>query len=178
MPEHPNPPASATLELVGERRTRVDAGDLADLPFRRRTVELVCATGRRDAATWGGVPVPDLLAVGDAPQATTHLVIGTPEGYNACVGVEAALDGLLAWSKDGRPLVETEPYATRFVSPGVDGARFVKGVSRIEAVALSADEDPADYESIDTESPDVGAGSGEVEAASAEKDAESPEVER
>ena len=153
-PDHPDPPSAAELDLVGQRRTRVDADDLASLPVRRRTVEMVCSTGRRDAATWGGAPLPDLLSLGTLPPTTTHLVVGTGDGYAACVGVEAALSGLLAWTREGRLLAEATPYVTRFVAPGVDGVRFVKGVARIEAVALSAGEDPADYESLDTDSPD------------------------
>lgn len=154
-PEHARPPADVSIELVGERRTRVDAGDLADLPFERRTVEIACASGSRYVSTWGGVAIPDLLSVGTVPPATTHLVIEATDGHTACVGVEEAVDGVFAWSCDGRPLGEDHSYANRFVSPAVDGVRTVKGVCRIEAVALSPDDRPGDFETRATETPDL-----------------------
>lgn len=154
-PEHETPPTDVTIELDDENRTEVDADDLAELPFRRRSVEFVCTTGRRETATWGGAPFADLLSFGEVPPATTHLVIETADGYAACVEVEAVLDGLLAWSRDGRRIADENPYATRFVSPAVDGVRFVKGVARVEPVTLSRDEDPADYETVGSESSDA-----------------------
>lgn len=154
-PERTRPPADASVELVGERRTRVDAGDLADLPFERRAVEIACASGSRYVSTWVGVAIPDLLSVGTVPPATTHLVFESPDGHAACVGVEEAVEGLLAWSCDGRPLADDHSYANRFVSPAVAGVRTVKGVCRIEAVALSPDDRPGDFETRATETPDL-----------------------
>lgn len=154
-PEHTRPPADAAVELVGEHRTRVGAEDLAALPNQCRTVEIACASGSRHVSNWGGVAIPDLLSAGEVPAATTHLVIESTDGHTVCVGVEGAVAGLLAWARDGRPLVDEYPYANRFVSPDVDGARTVKAVRRIETIALSADERPGDFETLATETPEM-----------------------
>lgn len=152
--EHARPPADASVELVGDRRTRFGAGDLDDLPFERRAVEITCASGSRYVSTWGGVAIPDLLSVGTVPPSTTHLVVESSDGHAACVGVEEAFEGLLAWSCDDRPLADDHSYANRFVSPAVAGVRTVKGVCRIEAVALSPADRPGDFETRATETPD------------------------
>lgn len=153
--ERVQPHRNAGFELVGEHASRFDADDLGELPFRRRSVEIVCSSGSRHVSAWGGVPIADLLASGEVPLKTTHLVIESSDGFTACVGVDAAAEGLLAWSRDGSPLGEDHPYANRFVSPAVDGAKTIKGVERLQAIALSPNEEPEDYESLSTESPEM-----------------------
>ena len=154
-PHEARPRAGAAIELVGERSVQVGPREFETLPTEHRTVEIACASGSRHASTWGGVSIPDLLSVGAVPSATTHLVVEATDGHAACIGVEDAVEGLLALSRDGRPLAEDHPYDNRFVSPDVDGVRAVKGVARIEAVALAPDERPGDFETITTESPEM-----------------------
>lgn len=156
MTQQNSPRATTSVELVGERVTRVGPDEFAGLPTARRTVEIVCASGSRHRSTWGGVAIPDLLSLGDAPSATTHLVFEARDGHAACVGVEGTAAGLLAFSRDGRPLAEDHAYENRFVSPDVDGARTVKGVERIEAVVLAPGERPEEFEALTTETPEMG----------------------
>jgi DMSO/TMAO reductase YedYZ molybdopterin-dependent catalytic subunit len=98
--------------------------------------------------------VGDLLDGASPPAETTHLVFESDSGYAACVPVSDALGGLVAVERDGDALAESESYATRFVAPGVDGARFVKGVERVRAVALPAEADATEYENLDLDSPE------------------------
>jgi DMSO/TMAO reductase YedYZ molybdopterin-dependent catalytic subunit len=134
------------IRLVGTRTTTLDGTDLAALEHRSREIEIVCATGDRFTERWRGVPVPILLESAAAPPETTHLLVDSRDGLRACIAVEDALEGLLAVAKGGRPLSAAGDHATRFVAPGVDGVRTVKGVGRIEAATLAPGEDPESYE--------------------------------
>ncbi|MFU8869396.1 molybdopterin-dependent oxidoreductase [Natronococcus sp.] len=134
------------IRLVGTREMLLDGDDFAALEHRSREIEIVCATGDRFTERWRGVPIPALLESAAAPPETTHLLVDSRDGLRACVAVEDALEGLLAVAKGGRQLSETADYATRFVAPGVDGVRTVKGVARVEAATLAPGEDPESYE--------------------------------
>ncbi|AGB39090.1 molybdopterin-dependent oxidoreductase [Natronococcus occultus] len=143
------PPASVLerpIRLVGSRDRRLEATDFAALERASREIEIVCATGDRFTARWSGVPIPSLLEIVAAPPETTHLLVDSRDGLRACVSVEDALEGLLAVTKDGRPLSESDDCATRFVAPGIDGVRTVKGVARIETTTLAPGVDPEDRE--------------------------------
>ncbi|ELY55168.1 molybdopterin-dependent oxidoreductase [Natronococcus jeotgali] len=142
----PEPALERPIRLVGSRQRRLEGADLAALERTSREIEIVCATGDRFVERWRGVPIPSLLEVAEAPPETTHLLVDARDGLRACVPVETALEGLLAVAKGGRPLAEDGEYATRFVAPGVDGVRTVKGVARIETTALAPGVDPEDRE--------------------------------
>lgn len=135
--------------MVGDRAVSVpaDLGEFgaesgvesatADWSFR-------CASGDEIAGPWTGVPVTDLLDAAGAPDATTHVAVTGADGYRACVPIAAALDGLLAYRRDGAAC----EGAPRFVAPGVAGVRTVKRVARIEALALSPGADAEDREDL------------------------------
>jgi DMSO/TMAO reductase YedYZ molybdopterin-dependent catalytic subunit len=103
---------------------------------------------------WTGVPVADLLSRVAAPDGTTHLRVDGGDGYRACIPVAAALDGLVAYARDGVALARTGPYATRFVARDVDGARLVKGPRRIETLVLAPDDDPEQAERLTLDDPE------------------------
>jgi len=148
------PTADWGITVVGERQHTVRADDVTEATLTTGRVRVSCASGDRYDATWRGVGVGDLLDGASPPAETTHLVFESDSGYAACVPVGDALGGLVAVERDGEALAEGESYATRFVAPGVDGARFVKGVERIRALSLPPEADPTEYENLDLDSPE------------------------
>ncbi|WP_239524498.1 molybdopterin-dependent oxidoreductase [Halogeometricum borinquense] len=150
------PAAGWEIELVGERRRTVTSTDADEMAWTTKHVCVECASGERYDATWSGVAVGDVLELASAAPETTHLVFESDSGYAACVPLRDALGGLVAVERDGERLGDSEPYATRFVAPDVDGARFVKGVSRIRAVVLTPDEDATEYEALELDGPEYG----------------------
>lgn len=131
---------AAPFELTRDRIAAFDA--------ETRTVTVVCASGDRHTAEWTGIPVPALLEAADVPPSTTHVVVESLDDYRVAIPVRAALDGLLAYAKDGVPIGRTHGYANRFVSGAAEGARFIKGLRRIEATAVDPDEDPERLENL------------------------------
>ncbi|WP_254546348.1 molybdopterin-dependent oxidoreductase [Halomarina pelagica] len=144
--ERGEPIESPRLDVIGRERLCLSVAALRSLPSVERRCTVACASGRRTTARWRGVPVPELLDRASMPEATTHLVIGSDDGYRACVAVRDALDGIVAYARDGTQIWDERPYATRFVAPGIEGARTVRGPTRIEGVALAPGADPDAYE--------------------------------
>jgi hypothetical protein len=138
---------------AGDARQDVD---LASLSTVERECAVVCASGERTTGTWAGVEVTRLLDVTDPLPSTTHLRIGSDDGYRACVDLTDALSALVAVARDGRRLGAVEAYDTRFVGARIDGERSVKGVSAVEALSLSPDEDPTEYETLSLDDPRYG----------------------
>lgn len=135
---------AVVIEVTGGNRLTLSRTDLVALSSVERECSVVCASEGRITATWTGVPVPDLLAAADAPPSTTHLRLTSADGYRAFVGVAAGLDALVAVARDGESLAAGERRGARFVGPDVDGVQSVKGLRRIDPVALDPDEDPAE----------------------------------
>lgn len=136
------------IEIVARDRHIFGVADRHALPRAEQTCSVECASGERTTACWTGVPVAELLSRVDAPPETTHLRLDSDDGYRVCVSIHDALDGLVAYARDGEPLAERSPYRTRFVASGVDGERLIKGIRRIETVALAADDDPEGLENV------------------------------
>ena len=137
------------ITVVGERTLRLDAETVEAFDAETRTVEVVCATGHRYTAEWTGISIGDLCEAVDASPETTHVVVESLDGYRIAIPILDGIAGVVAVTKDGRPVGETNPYPNRFVAPDVEGARDVKGVSRVEFHALAADEDPEDLEQVE-----------------------------
>jgi len=143
---------SAQVTVVGRRTVSVpsDRRDIGDSNVPSGVAEATrewsfrCASGDEIAGPWSGVPLTELLAAADAPDDTTHLAVAGEDGYRVCVPVAAALDGLLAYRRDGAAC----EGAPRFVAPGVSGVRTVKRVARIEALELAPEADPEDREEL------------------------------
>lgn len=113
-----------------------------------RSVTVVCASGDRHTAEWTGIAMPDLLEAADVPLSSTHVVVESLDDYRVVIPVRAALQGLLAFAKDGQPIGRTHEYGNRFVSGAAEGARFIKGVRRIEATTVDPDENPERLENL------------------------------
>ena len=145
------PSLSTPITVSGDRRLSLSGDALSAHPIETRTVTVRCASGTRHTATWAGVPVLELLSAAAAPGETTHVVVESDGGYRICVDMYAALDGLLAFFRDGTPISEHQPYETRFIAPSIDGARTVKAVTLLEARSFSAGADPESVERMSRE---------------------------
>ena len=141
--EIPNP-----ITVVGDRTVRLD-DTVRTLPVRTRSAEVVCASGDRYSAEWTGIGGDTLCEIGTAPPETTHLLVESRDGYRMAVSIADGLAGVLAFQKNGRSIGGNAPYSNRFVAPGVEGARDVKGVSRIEFHALDPGTDPERLEQVE-----------------------------
>lgn len=142
-------PITQSITVVGERSIRVTPELIASLPEAQLSAAVVCATGNRYEATWSGVGIDTLCDTVDAPAATTHVVVASSDGYRMAVPILDALRGVVAFEKNGRPIGEQAPYSNRFVAPAIEGARDVKGVSRIEFHVLDPGEDPERLEQVE-----------------------------
>ncbi|MFP4530122.1 MAG: molybdopterin-dependent oxidoreductase [Halodesulfurarchaeum sp.] len=136
------------VTVVGEETFRVTPETLSSLEIETKAVEIVCATGSSYTADWLGPTAASLFEAASVPPGTTHLVVESADEYRVVVAVPEAIGGVLAYLKDGVPIGERQAYVNRFVAPGTEGARDIKGVARIEAVELEPDEDPESLENL------------------------------
>lgn len=136
------------VRVVGRTEREYLPTDLRGLQRVERVCVIECASGERTTARFTGVVVSRLLDAVDAAPETTHLHLEARDGYRVCVPIRDALDGLVAYARDGRQIAADSPYRTRFVAPGVDGERLVKGPTHVEALELNADADPDSLENI------------------------------
>ncbi|MFC7044682.1 molybdopterin-dependent oxidoreductase [Halobacteriaceae archaeon GCM10025711] len=141
-------PDDVAITVVGERTVTLDADAIADLPVAETDHLFRCASGRPIQSEWVGVDAWSLLEAAAVPDDTTHLVVESADGYRVCIPVGPALDGVVAFTRDGTPIGDDNPYSSRFVAPGVDGPHAAKGVARIEALALGPHDDPESLENI------------------------------
>ena len=139
------PPAGLDepIHLCTDEAVLVDGDALASLPRRERSLEIVCASGNRYTACWSGVELFDVLGLGSVPPETTHVAVESADGYRVCVEITRALDGLLAFARDGDPLEEI-----RFVAPEIGGSHAVKAVRLVECLTLSPGEDRELHEEL------------------------------
>lgn len=108
----------------------------------------------RTTASWTGIPVTDLLKIVDAPAEMTHFRVESEDGYAICVPVVDALDGVVAFERDGEQLRETRPYALRFLAGDIDGERLMKGINRVDLLSLPAAADSDRYETVTLDNPE------------------------
>lgn len=137
------------ITVVGDRTVSLNTELARSLPEESRTAAVVCATGNRYEAEWTGIGIGLLCEAVDAPADTTHVLVESRDGYRIAVPIVDALGGVVAFEKDGHPIDAATPYSNRFVAPTVEGARDVKGVSRIEFHALAPDENPERLEQVE-----------------------------
>lgn len=142
------PPISQPITVVADNQIRLTDDVLADMPTVDRTIEIVCNSGDRHTETWTGVRIGDVLERVSLPSAATHLLVTAADGYQICVALETARDGVLALVCDGRPIRDDRSYESRFVAADIDGPRTAKDVDRLEAIALDPSTDPTEYETI------------------------------
>lgn len=152
---HPDGPVT-DRSTSSERTVRIGSGagvafaveTLAEMDTVDREYTIACASGERTTARWTGVPIPALLDATGAPPDSTHLRLESRDGYCVCLPMRDVLDGIVSYARDGKPVADTSPYAFRFLASGVDGERLVKGVRRIEPIALDGEDDPDQLETV------------------------------
>jgi DMSO/TMAO reductase YedYZ molybdopterin-dependent catalytic subunit len=132
------PPAAGawTLRVDGmvERPLELSLEALHRLSVEHRAMDFHCVWGwSRAACRWTGVACAELLdAAGVDPAATVATVAAADEPYAACLHLEDARAGLLAWALDGVPLAAENGWPLRFVQPPwLWGYKGVKWVGRI-----------------------------------------------
>lgn len=139
----------SVVVVSGDERVVLDDQTVSDLDEESTSVDIVCASGHRYTAEWAGLPVAALVDLVGAPVDTTHLSVESRDGYRIAIPIAAGLNGLLALWKDGEPIGASNPYPNRFVARGIEGARDVKGVSKIEFHALGPGDDPDALEVVE-----------------------------
>lgn len=139
----PQKSSETVIEVDGECIDLIDG----DTELTERTIEIRCASGNRSTATWGGVPLRAVLERVPIPLETTHILVESSDGYQCCIDINTALNGLLALRRNGSALEGAS--GPRFVSSSIDGIRTVKDVSKIETVFLAPNETPDEFEELE-----------------------------
>lgn len=160
----PTPDALPAVEVtmcgLVDRPVTLGTDALSALEWTDVEADYRCASGRRWGGRWRGPSVAAVLNAGAPAGRVTHVRL-VDDGYAACVPVRTLLDdGVLALADGDGPL--DAERAPRFVHPEVGSDRVVKGVERVEAVALGPSEDRRDHErltgrgAVDAQSPSLG----------------------
>ena len=154
MTDHAVEP-TPTVDHDAPVRVTVVGADIAVVPVAhggddglpRTTLEtgFACDTGTSAAGEWHGVPVTAFLDRAPMPDDTTHLVFRARDGFQVCVPVSVAIEGLVATRLDGEPIPDAE---TRVVAPALESTRCIRDLAVLRAVGLDPGEDRADYESL------------------------------
>lgn len=138
---------SATVLVSGRRQISLPASPAAfeSESLETATYTIDCATGDRETGEWRGLPLETVLERADSGPDATHLLVTGRDGYRVCLPLVAALDALVALERRGRSSADADALP-RFVGAGLEGARSVRGVARLDTVALGPEEDPEVYE--------------------------------
>lgn len=112
---------------------------LLELPNVEWTRDFYCVEGWGvGGVLWKGLTVRELMGRADIDPQATHLVFHSGDGeYTDSLTLVEALrpDTLLAYEMNGRPLETTQGLPLRLVLPGNYGYKYVKWVTRVEAIA-------------------------------------------
>ena len=141
----------ATLACAGNRRAGLMA--VRDIPGQTPWGPAAIST-----AEWTGVRLADVLAAAGPTPGAAHIaftapdvaqVADPPQPFGGSIPLRKALseEVLLAWSMNGQPLPAAHGGPVRVVVPGYIGARSVKWVQSITALAQPSDNyfQAADY---------------------------------
>jgi sulfite oxidase len=119
----------ATLQCAGNRRAALMA--VREIPG-----EIPWGRGAVGTARWGGVALAEVLQAAGLDARTRHIeLIG--DDYEVSIPVAKALapEVLLAWEMNGAPLTADHGAPLRAIVPGYIGARSVKWLKGIRALA-------------------------------------------
>jgi DMSO/TMAO reductase YedYZ molybdopterin-dependent catalytic subunit len=136
------------VTVSGPNPFTITANTIEELEVRTVDVEIICATGSSYTAAWTGPTVGSLLDTASVSPETTHVVVESADEYRVVIPIREALGGVVSYLKDGDPIGADQEYMNRMVSPGTEGARDIKGVSRIEPKNLDPAEDPESLENL------------------------------
>lgn len=117
---------SLTLELTFDQ--------LRCLPKTTSKETLVCPGFFTDVATWGGVPLGEILQLaGLQPKASVIRLI-SDDGYAVDVTLAEArkAGAYLAYELEGKPIPRLHGFPVRAVLPGITGGKWVKWLTEIQ----------------------------------------------
>jgi sulfite oxidase len=127
----------ATLQCAGNRRAGLM--EVRDIPG-----EMPWGPGATGTATWRGAMLADVLAAAGLRDDAAHIellgaepAVESGEPFGGSITREKALSGsvLLAWEMNGEPLTPEHGAPLRVVVPGYIGARSVKWLTHVSALA-------------------------------------------
>jgi sulfite oxidase len=133
----------ATMQCAGNRRAGLI--EVRDIPG-----EDPWGPGATSTARWAGVSLADVLRAAAIRPEAAHVgfeapdvsqLADPPQTYGASIARAKALapETLLAWAMNGAPLPRVHGGPVRVVVPGFIGARSVKWVRRVTALAEPSD---------------------------------------
>jgi sulfite oxidase len=127
----------ATLQCAGNRRAGLMA--VRDIPG-----ETAWGPGATGTALWRGAALADVLAAAGLREEAAHVELvgaepaeesGEPFGGSIPRAKALAGEVLLAWEMNGEPLTAEHGAPLRAIVPGYIGARSVKWLTRVNALA-------------------------------------------
>jgi DMSO/TMAO reductase YedYZ molybdopterin-dependent catalytic subunit len=126
------------VDVGGEERLRLDLAALRDMPLRTARLPIACVEGWSRTASWGGVPMRDVLALADvASNATITAASLEQGGLYASSRVEPQVwrdpETLLALELNGEPLALDHGYPLRLIAPNRPGVLQTKWLERLVA---------------------------------------------
>ncbi len=129
-----SPPQWSSLEVTGHvlHPLVLSLDDLVAIGGRRHTVSLHCVWGwSKPGVEWDGVSMAAVLDL--AGVHGSHVtVVAASDVYSACLAVDDAARGVLAWARDGEPMSVETGGPLRFVGPDSHwGYKGVKWASRV-----------------------------------------------
>jgi len=129
----------ATLQCAGNRRAGL-------MQVRAIPGQAPWGPGATGTARWAGVRLADVLAAAGLRPEAAHVAFDAPDiarsasppqGFGASIPIAKALSDevLLAWAMNGQPLPRVHGAPLRAVVPGWIGARSVKWLQSVTALA-------------------------------------------
>jgi methionine sulfoxide reductase catalytic subunit len=132
--------ATWTLQVDGLFRAPMTLtfDQLLGLPSVQWTRDFYCVEGWGvTGVVWKGVTMRELVRRADIDPQATHLVFHSGDGvYTDSLTIEEALrpDTLLAYEMNAKPITMDMGQPLRLVLPGNYGYKYVKWVTRVEAI--------------------------------------------
>jgi DMSO/TMAO reductase YedYZ molybdopterin-dependent catalytic subunit len=117
---------SQTLELTYDQ--------LRCLPKTTSEETLVCPGFFKDVATWGGVPLEEILQLAGLQTGASVMRLISDDGYAVDVTLAEArkAGAYLAYELEGKPIPQLHGFPVRAVLPGITGGKWVKWLSEIQ----------------------------------------------
>ncbi|MGI8938454.1 MAG: molybdopterin-dependent oxidoreductase [Iamia sp.] len=131
--------ADYRLGIVGavDRELELTLDDLRSMPQAEEELPIACVEGWSASGRWGGVPVPDLLAMAGAPKDAEVTVISIQEPFLYASSELNRLQAsdrktLLALDLNGEPLHVDHGRPVRLIGANRPGVQQTKWVTRLE----------------------------------------------
>ncbi len=120
-----------------DRELELTLDDLRSMPQAEEELPIACVEGWSASGRWGGVPVPDLLAMAGAPKDAEVTVISIQEPSLYASSELNRLQAsdrktLLALDLNGEPLHVDHGRPVRLIGANRPGVQQTKWVTRLE----------------------------------------------